>query len=91
MTYREAARRALLVMEANDLPEVVHTFSAAVHSLQAEARERSTDKVWVNTHPITVLLVDKIASLSGTQNLAPQNTKLVMAALGVVMEIANGE
>lgn len=66
MTRTEAqlAREALDVQDACNLAGVAHSFSRVITDLCAVARERGEGTEWVNTHPVSVLFSDKIASLS---------------------------
>lgn len=65
-TLSELAREALEVQNACNLSGVVHSFSRVVSQLRACLPEAGTTEI--NEHPIVRLWVDKLASLSGTQN-----------------------
>jgi hypothetical protein len=64
-SMKELAREALAVQDACNLSGVAHGFARAMsdlceHGLDTDAR---------NHHPIAILWADKIAHLTGTQNL----------------------
>ena len=65
MTTKELAAEALIVQNACNLSGVAHTFSRVMSDLWelARAEEKGTD--WVNTHPIAIVWVDKMQSLTG--------------------------
>ena len=64
-TLAELAREALNVQDACNLCGVAQGFARAMADLGAYTR--GTDER--NTHPIAVLWSDKIAHLTGTQNI----------------------
>jgi hypothetical protein len=59
----ELAKEALAVQDACNLSGVVHGFSRAL----TELRHHIPSNNEIHRHPITLLWVDKIASLTGTQ------------------------
>lgn len=65
MTYKDAAQTALDAHGAVNLSGVVLDFARVVRALWGEANLRGRGTEWVNTHPIVVLFVSKLASLSG--------------------------
>lgn len=56
---------AILVQDACNLSGVAKSFSKMLEKIWAEARKQGKGTEWVNQHPICVLFVDKMASLSG--------------------------
>ena len=66
-TLKELAKEAYDVQDACNLSGVVHSLAKAVGELWAQPDCEGTD--WVNTHPVTVLFVDKLASLAGCQDV----------------------
>lgn len=67
-TLTDLAREALAVQDACNLSGVVHGFSRAITRLREVLPNAGTDEI--NTHPVSVLWADKIAHLTGTQNVA---------------------
>ncbi len=58
---------ALAVQDASNLSGVAHTFADEVlPALWQEARDHGQGTDYVNRHPVTLLFVDKMASLAGT-------------------------
>lgn len=66
-TIQQLSRQALEVQDACNLSGVVHVFSQVITDLreiaQAEGWE-GTDAI--NQHPICIMYIDKMASLSGS-------------------------
>ena len=84
MTYKEAARQALACQNACNLSGVAHTFAEAVSAIWDEARRTGQGTLWVNSHPICTLFIDKLASFNdsapglsqawvGVKNIAVRN------------------
>lgn len=65
MTIQEAAKLAVNVQDACNLSGVVRSFAQVTEVLWHEARRLNQGTDWVNTHPITILFADKVASLAG--------------------------
>jgi len=66
MKMNEAAKQAILVQDACNLSGVVHSFNQILSDcLWPEARLWKEGTDWVNTHPISILFANKIASLTG--------------------------
>ena len=65
---REFARQALQVQDACNLTGVALSFARAVCDLR-EHLATLPDRPHVSEHPVTVLWVDKLASLAGCQDL----------------------
>lgn len=63
-TMKQAARLALDVQDACNLSGVVKTFATVLDTLWTDAHERGKGTDWVNTHPVTVLFVNKLESLT---------------------------
>lgn len=76
-TLAELAQEALDVQDACNLSGVAQAFGRAMSGLCSHVPNTSTR----NTHPIAVLWADKIAHLTGTQNLANDS---VMAAYSAI-------
>lgn len=68
----ELAREALDVQDACNLSGVVHGFSRAITALRECLPNAGTSEI--NSHPICVLWADKIAHLTGTQNIGNDRT-----------------
>ena len=66
-TLKELAQEALLVQNACNLSGVVKSFDRAIADLKAHYPNMSTNEF--NALPILVLWADKIASLTGAQNM----------------------
>ena len=64
-TLVELAQEALHVQDACNLSGVAHGFSRAMSDLCKHVENTGAR----NTHPIAILWADKIAHLTGTQNL----------------------
>jgi len=56
---------ALDVQDACNLSGVVHSFSQVITEVWKEAREKGQGTAYVNSHPVVLLFIDKLASLSG--------------------------
>lgn len=65
MTIQQAAQIALDVQNAVNLSGVVRSFAEATQAVWDEAHKNGKGTEWVNTHPIVLLFVDKLADLSG--------------------------
>lgn len=66
MTLPEAAQEALDVQNACNLSGVAHSFSKVLsEAMWPAANELGEGTQWVNQHPISVLFVDKLVSLTG--------------------------
>lgn len=65
LTLREAAQTALDVQDACNLSGVVRSFAEVTQVLWDEAHKIGEGTEWVNSHPITLMFVDKLADLSG--------------------------
>jgi len=83
-TLAQLARESLDVQDACNLCGVAHSFARAMSDLGEHTR--STDER--NTHPIAVLWADKIAHLTGTQNLGQET---VMRAYDAVYKLVDEE
>ena len=65
MTIQQAAQTALDVQDACNLSGVLHSFNEIVHEvIWPEARRQGKGTEFVNTHPIVILFLDKLASLA---------------------------
>lgn len=73
-TMKELAQEALNVQDACNLSGVVISFARVVKDLRELLPNAGTDAL--NTHPICVLWSDKIAHLTGTQNLGNDRVDL---------------
>lgn len=82
----QLAQEALDVQNACNLSGVVHGFSRAITNLRELNPSEGTD--WINGHPICLLWADKIAHLTGTQDIGNDR---VMTAYMKVHDIAKGE
>lgn len=71
-SLKDLAAEALAVQDACNLSGVVHGFSRAISNLRETLPNAGTDEI--NHHPICLLWADKIASLTGTQDLGNSNT-----------------
>ena len=60
------ASEATRVQDACNLCGVAQSFARAMIALHDLPQCKGTE--WLNNHPVTVLYVDKLASLSGIQN-----------------------
>lgn len=65
-TMKELAKEALAVQNACNLSGVAHGFARAMSDLCSLVPSGTDAR---NTHPIAVLWADKIAALTGTQDL----------------------
>ena len=61
-------QNAIDVQDACNLSGVVHTFSDVISRIWWEANKRGEGTNWVNTHPIVVLYVSKLATLSDSDS-----------------------
>lgn len=66
-TMKDLAREALAVQDACNLSGVAHGFARALGELRTLLPSAGTDAI--NHHPIAVLWADKVAHLTGTQDL----------------------
>jgi hypothetical protein len=57
--------QAILAQDACNLSGLVHSLSQLVDKLWADPECTGTD--WVNTHPLVVMYVSKLVSLSGAE------------------------
>lgn len=62
-------KEAIMVQDACNLSGVVHSFSAIMEKLSAEAFDKHLGTDWKNKHPIAVLYASKIASLTGCESM----------------------
>jgi len=62
---REDYQRALVVQDACNLSGVVHSLAEVLPRIREEPDCTGTD--YVNTHPITIMYVNKLSSLSGAE------------------------
>lgn len=81
-TLKELAKEALDVQNACNLSGVAHGFARAMSDLMEHTK--GTDER--NTHPIAILWADKIAHLTGTQDLG---NPTVMRAYDACYVLAN--
>jgi len=63
-TMKQAAQLALDVQDACNLSGVVKTFATVLDTIWEDAHQRGKGTDWVNTHPVTVLFVSKLESLT---------------------------
>jgi hypothetical protein len=66
-SIQKLAADAIDVQNACNLSGVVNGFSRALAALRELPEARGND--WLHAHPIAILWADKIASLTGTQDL----------------------
>ena len=66
-SLQEMAREALEVQNACNLSGVVHSFSRTMTDLREALQGPNFSTEMLNTHPITVMFSDKIASLTGSE------------------------
>lgn len=71
-TLKELAQESLDIQNASNLSGIVHSFSRAI----TELREVASGS-YSNVHPINLLWADKIAHLTGTQDIG--NSKIFKA------------
>lgn len=62
---KEDYQRALVVQDACNLSGVVHSLAEVLPRIREEPDCTGTD--YVNTHPITIMYVNKLSSLSGAE------------------------
>ena len=79
---------ALDVQNASNLSGVVHSFGKVLDALWEEARAGGHGTAWVNTHPITRLWVDKLASLARVQDLGNANVMAAYDSVHANLELA---
>jgi hypothetical protein len=64
-SIQAVAKEAIQIQDACNLSGVVHSFSRAMETIWAEAREgEGKGTEWVNTHPIVTLYIDKLLDLN---------------------------
>ena len=73
---------AIDVQDACNLSGVVHSFDKIVSRIWDEAREKGLGTDYVNRHPIVVMFVSKLASLSGGDSM--ENFRLAYEACQVL-------
>lgn len=83
-TLKELAQDALNVQDACNLSGVVHGFARCMSDMM-DLVPGTTER---NTHPIAILWADKIAHLTGTQELG---CDIVMAAYAEVRKLVESE
>jgi len=87
--YQNAAQTALDVQNGCNLSGVLTSFHRIVQDvLWPEARRQGKGTRWVNEHPIVVLFVDKLSSLSRHQF---NETNIYSRACEHVEALARGE
>ena len=59
---------AILVQDACNLSGVVHSLAKAMDVIRKEADELGEGTQYMNTHPVVILFVDKLQSLSGSND-----------------------
>ena len=79
-------KRADLIATAVNPIAVANSYGDVVRRLHDEAHARGKGFAWVAKHPINLLWVDKIAHLSGTQNIGQPD---IMDAYRMVREKLN--
>jgi len=88
VTLQQAAQQALEVQNAVNLSGVVKSFDTILQTvLWPEARKAGEGTEWVNTHPISIAFVDKLASLTRTQ----YNSSPVFSAFDELEKLAKGQ
>lgn len=87
-TVRQLAQAALDVQDACNLSGVVLLFDEAMIDLWAHARRAGKGTEWVNKHPISQVMADKVAALTDTQSLG--NVIMLSEAYRVVRALAGG-
>lgn len=83
-TLKELAKEVILVQNAANLSGIVISFAAAMHDLC----DHVPDTGKRNRHPIAVLWADKVASLTGIQDLG---SEVVVNAYREVFRLAQEE
>lgn len=84
-TIQDLANEVLLVQNACNLCGVAQSFARAMIDLGEHCHTGTTER---NTHPITILWLDKMTSLAGIQNL---NSTEVDQAFTKVWDMAKGD
>jgi hypothetical protein len=69
MTLVQAAEAAINVQNACNLSGVLYSFAKAMSTICDEANKEGHGTAWRNHHPVTILFVDKLASLAGIQDV----------------------
>ena len=65
-TIKELSKEAIDVQNASNLSGIVHSFSRAMTDLRANLPNAGTDEI--NSHPVSVLYSNKIASLTNSDS-----------------------
>ena len=82
MTIKALAKEAISVQDACNLSGVIHAFSRAMTDL------REITGTMVNHHPIAIVWADKVASLTGIQDVG---NDVALEAHRIVSDLAAGE
>lgn len=93
-TMEELAKEALDVQDACNLSGVIHAWSRSITNLREllfQARgQRMPDTDAVNTHPINKLFADKVAHLTGTQQMRTEEDDEITEAYELCKMLAEG-
>jgi hypothetical protein len=83
---RDAVKAAWSVQDASNLSGVVLSFAAVLRTLRESPN--CTGNAWLHAHPAAILFADKIASLTGVQNLG---CALAMDAYAQARQVIDSE
>lgn len=64
LTLKQAAQVVIDCQNACNLSGLVHDFPNIVRAVREESDRLCKGTVWINTHPIVVMMVSKLADLS---------------------------
>ena len=67
-TMKELAELANLCQGGCNLSGIAISFGGVMKDLWDHARAENKGTDWVNTHPVAILFIDKMASLAGIQS-----------------------
>ena len=69
----QIVKDSILVQDACNLSGVIHSFGKVVSQLWEYAHEHNHGTVWVNSHPICIMYVNKMAQLAGDSSYLDSN------------------
>jgi hypothetical protein len=85
---KRAAIDALMSQDAPNASGVLFSFAHHMQTICDASNELNKGTEWKNTHPITIVFLDTLATLAG---IGTRQTSLVMNAMTKVEAIQRGE
>ena len=91
LTLQQAAQKAIDMQDACNLSGLVNDFPRITHAIWEEANRLGKGTEFVNTHPIVILVLDKLCDLARMDHFSGRSMEIFGKAYEECKKLANGE